>query len=84
MGVFAGRRRLGCEGHAKLVDVRDHGVVLCENGEDNGGGAGGEVVEKAGCERPEEKGQKGRREDACEEVRNNEEGLRKRVSKRAI
>lgn len=63
--------------------MRDHGVVLCENGEDDGSGTGGEVVEEAGCKRPEEKGQDGRREDACEEVRNNKEGLRKYVSKRA-
>lgn len=64
--------------------MRDHGVVLCKNGEDDWCGTGGEVVEEAGCKRTEEKGQKGRRQDACEEVRNNEEGLRKCVSKRAM
>lgn len=62
---------MGCEGHAKLIDVRDHCVVLCENGEDDGRGTGGEVVKEAGCEGPQEKGQDGRREDACEDVRNN-------------
>lgn len=60
--------------------MRDHGVVLCENGEDDGCGTGREVVEETGSKGPEEKGQDGRREDACEEVRNNEEGLQRRVS----
>lgn len=55
--------------------MRDHGVVLCENGENNGCGTGGEVIEEAGCEGAEEEGQDGRREDACKKVGNNEEGL---------
>lgn len=53
----------------------DHGVVLCENGKDDGCWAGGEVVEQAGCEGPEKKGQDGWRQDARQEVGNDEEGL---------
>lgn len=55
--------------------MRHHGVVLCEDGKDDGRGARGEVVEEACRERPEKQGQDRGRHDACEEVRNDEEGL---------
>ena len=44
----------GRGGNAVLVHVRDHGVVLGEDGEDYGRGAGGHVVGKAGSERAQD------------------------------
>jgi hypothetical protein len=54
---------LGCgcrgrgRGNAVFVRVRDGGVVVCEEGEEEGCWAGGEVVYVAEGERAEDKGE---------------------------
>lgn len=55
--------------------MRNHGVVLSKDGEDDGRGARGEVVEKASGKGPEKESQDGGRQDARQQVRNDEEGL---------
>lgn len=47
--------------NAVLVKVRDHGVVLGEDGKDHGRRPGGNVVEETGSKRAEEHGDDGHR-----------------------
>lgn len=55
-------------GDAVFVDVRDGGVVLGEQGEQDGRGPGGEVVEVACAEGTEDGGEeKGRQESSVRE-----------------
>lgn len=56
----------------------DYGVVLGEDGEDEGGGTGGEVVEVAGREGLKE-GYEDGGDDGCEDGCDYEEGLYRRA-----
>lgn len=54
----------GRQGHAILVNVRDHGVVLCQDGKDDRGRACREIIKHATGERAEQEDDGGGGEDA--------------------